>query len=114
MLEAAPDSDFMLRGLWTSGLRLGESLALRSGDAPGAILVDFTGRRPMFRIPAESEKENCHRILPMAPEFAQLLETVPEGLRRGFVFRLPEGTPRTLHAACRGILAIGAAAGVKI
>lgn len=114
MLEAAPDWDFILRGLWESGLRLGESLALRWDDAPGAILVDFSGRRPMFRIPAESEKGNCHRILPMAPEFAQLLETVPKASRRGFVFHFPEGTPRTLHAACRGIAGIGAAAGVKI
>jgi integrase len=68
----------------------------------------------MFRIPAESEKGNTHRILPMAPEFTQLLDTVPADRRRGFVFRLPDGTARTLHAACRGIAAIGEAAGVKI
>ena len=52
MLAVAPDLDFYLRGLWLSGLRLGESMALRWEDAPGAILVDLSGRRPMFRIPA--------------------------------------------------------------
>jgi integrase len=114
MLAAAPHLDFYLRGLWLSGLRLGESMALRWDDAPGAILVDFSGRRPMFRIPAESEKGNTHRILPMAPEFAQLLETVPAAQRRGYVFRFPEGTPRTLYAACRMFAAVGESAGVKI
>ena len=80
---------FYLRGLWWSGLRLSESLALRWDDAPGALVADFTGRRPKLRIPAESEKGNTHRLLPMAPEFAQLLETVPKAARRGYVFKLP-------------------------
>lgn len=76
------------------------------GDAPGAILVDFSGRRcerrPMFRIPAESEKYNTHRILPMAPEFAQLRETVPENQRRGCVFKSPADAPRGLpDVRCR-------------
>ena len=44
--------------LWESGLRLSESLTLRWDDAPGAIVVDLTGRRPMLRIPAEAEKAN--------------------------------------------------------
>src|SRR5687768_9581479 len=44
----------------------------------------------MFRIAAESEKGNKDRILPMAPEFAELLATVPVEERRGPVFRLPK------------------------
>ncbi|HMP08138.1 MAG TPA: phage integrase N-terminal SAM-like domain-containing protein [Lacipirellulaceae bacterium] len=74
---------FILEGLWWSGLRLGEALALRWTDAPGALVADFSGRRPMLRIPAESEKGNSHRTLPMAPEFAALLGRVPEARRRG-------------------------------
>ena len=53
---AADSWKFYLRGLWESGLRLSESLLLRWDEAPGAIVVDFSGRRPMLRIPAESHK----------------------------------------------------------
>jgi integrase len=114
MVAAAPAWEFWLRGLWTSGLRLGESLKLRWDDAPEALLVDFSARRPMLRIPAESEKGGRDRLLPMAPEFAELLYTVPEARRRGYVFRVPDETPRTLHAVCRRIVGIGKAAGVII
>jgi integrase len=105
---------FYLNGLWWSGLRLGESLELRWDDAPGALVADFTGRRPMLRIPAESEKGNTHRLLPMAPEFAQLLLSVPEGQRRGYVFKLPPGVPRKLGAVCQRIVATGAVARVVV
>jgi integrase len=114
MLAAAPAWDFWLRGLWTSGLRLGESMALRWDDAPGALVVDFSGRRPMLRIPEGTDKSGLARLLPMAPEFAELLQTVAEGRRRGHVFRMPDDTPRTLHAVCQAIVAIGKAAGVVI
>lgn len=105
---------FYLRGLWSSGLRLTESLDLRWDDAPGALVADFTGRRPMLRIPAESEKGNTHRLLPMAPEFAELLETVSASHRRGFVFYFPADVPRTTHSVCQRIVAIGRAAGVVV
>ena len=114
MLAKAGPLKFYLQGLWASGLRLAESLQLRWDDAPGALVVDFTGRRPMLRIPAESEKGNCHRVLPMAPEFAELLELVPADERRGFVFRFPGDCPRSVHSVCQRVVAIGKAAGVKI
>lgn len=114
MLGKAGDLKFYLRGLWASGLRLSESIDLRWDEAPGALVVDFTGRRPMLRIPAESEKGNTHRLLPMAPEFAELLETVPQAERRGSVFRFPADCPRTTHAVCQRVVSIGKAAGVVI
>ncbi len=77
-----------LYGLWWSGLRLSESLALRWDDAPGAIVVDFSHRRPMLRIPSQSQKSNNDELLPIAPEFAELLQTTPEGERHGRVFKL--------------------------
>jgi integrase len=77
-----------LRGLWWSGLRLGESLVLRWDAEPGAIVVDFTGRRPMLRIPGEAEKGGKDRLLPMAPEFAGFLAAIPEAERHGRVFKL--------------------------
>lgn len=95
MIEAVPaivenvaskSWQFYLRGLWASGLRLSESLTLRWDAGPGAIVVDLSGRRPMLRIPAEAEKGNQDRTLPITPEFAELLQTVPQQERRGRVF----------------------------
>lgn len=60
MLAKSGPLHFCLRGLWALGLRLGESIDLRWDNAPGALVVDFTGRRLMFRILAKSEKGNTH------------------------------------------------------
>ena len=56
---------------------------LRWDDAPGAIVVRLAGRRSMLRIPAEAEKGGAHRLLPMAPEAAELLQNVPKAERAG-------------------------------
>jgi integrase len=75
-----------LRGLWSSGLRLQESLEL-SWDDESKLRVDLQpGELPMLRIPAALEKGNQDRLLPMAPEFAELLQSVPEAQRTGYVF----------------------------
>jgi integrase len=71
------------------GLRLRESLALEwKSSTPGALVVDFSGRRPMLRIPGESEKGGKDRLLPVAPEFAELLQQISEAERHGRVFKL--------------------------
>lgn len=85
--ESADAWKHLLRGLWWSGLRLGEALGLTWDNNPRAVSVDLSGRRPMLRIPAECEKGNRDRVLPIAPEFSELLLTVPEADRRGRVFR---------------------------
>lgn len=99
-----------LKGLWCSGLRLSESLALRWDDAPGAIVVDYTKRRPLFRIPAEAQKNGKDQMLPMVPEFAKLLATVPPEDRCGHVFAV--GASR--HVVGKVVSAIGEAAGVVV
>ena len=40
----------------------------------------------MLRIPAELEKGNQDRILPIAPEFVEFLERTPVDERTGYVF----------------------------
>jgi len=85
--DAAAPWRFYLRGLWTSGLRLAESLELY-WDREDKLHPVLTGRFPMLRIPADLEKGNKDRLLPMAPEFARLLETVPKAERTGQVFKL--------------------------
>ncbi|WP_298860408.1 site-specific integrase [uncultured Gimesia sp.] len=83
--EQAESWKFHLHGLWCSGLRLTESLDLY-WDREDKLSIDLTGRRPMLRIRKESEKGNKDRLLPIVPEFAALLETVPEDERTGPVF----------------------------
>ncbi len=108
---------FYLRGLWTSGLRRDESLSL-FWDRPDRLCIDMTGKRPMLRIPAALEKGNQDRCLPMAPEFSELLATVPEAARKGRVFKLVDrdGNPREFAGNWVGrvVSAIGKRAGVKV
>jgi len=78
---------FLLKGLWWSGLRLGEALKL-SWDNPKDLMVDLSGKRPFLRIQGEAEKGKKDRILPLAPEAAELLQTVPEEEREGMVFKV--------------------------
>lgn len=77
----------LLNGLWLSGLRLGEALEL-SWDDETKLLVDFTGRRPMFRMRPELQKNHDDAPLPMTPDFAAFLERTPPEYRTGPVFPL--------------------------
>lgn len=83
--QASESWKCFLRGLWVSGLRLGESLVL-SWDGTAEMRVDLSQRRPMLWIPANEEKGNEDRRLPIAPEFAEFLLATPEDERNGFVF----------------------------
>lgn len=110
--------EFFVKGLDASGLRLSESLVLRWDDAQDAIVVDYSGRHPMLRIDASAEKANTHRLLPMAPEFAELLETVPAAQRRGRVFQ-PLNQDALPYSATRDSIgpiasAIGEKAGIIV
>jgi len=87
--NAKPSWQHYLKGLWLSGLRLGESLDL-SWDNEVKIQVDLSGRFPMLRIPAELEKGNKDRLLPIVPDFAEFLLATPKEKRKGFVFN-PRG-----------------------
>jgi integrase len=115
---AAASWQFYLRALWASGLGLSESLTRRWDDAPDAIVVDLSGRRPMLRIPAESHKAHTDVLLPITPDFAALLGSVPQHERRGRVFRLlasgGKPIPVELTGVSKTITAIGKAAGVVV
>jgi integrase len=76
-----------LTGLWLSGLRLAESVAL-SWDAEALFAVDLSGRRPRFRIKGAGQKSGQDELAPMTPDFAAFLMQTPEGQRHGRVFRL--------------------------
>ncbi len=76
----------LIEGLWWSGLRLGEALELW-WDRDDKLCIDLTQGRPLLRIPAELEKGHQDRLLPIAPEFAELLLRTPPEERTGRVFR---------------------------
>jgi len=105
-----------LRGLWLSGLRLGESLQL-SWDEGKGLSVDTSDRQEiMLRIRAEAEKGHKDRILSLAPDFQAMLAETPETKRKGYVFRPLDADGRRVQPdrAGRIISAIGKAAAVKV
>lgn len=108
-LDAA-DWQRFLRGLWWSGLRIGEALNL-SWDADAGLCVDLSGRRPLLKIPGECQKSGKDELYPIAPEFAEMLLSVPEAERTGRVFQLPI---RQREAASRAVSAFGKDAGIVV
>lgn len=115
--EAAVSWKHYIRGLWLSGLRLGESLELY-WDRDDRLCVDLSGKRPMLRIPAQLEKGKQDRLLPMAPEFYAFLMETPEAERIGRVFRpirrCHEGERLTTDRVCRIVSSVGEKANVKV
>lgn len=106
----------LLWGFWYSGLRLGEGIDLFWGGNRG-IVVRMDMRRPMMMIPESSDKSHKSRLLPITPDFAAYLETIPEQERRGRVFPVQHkrGGPTTKRDTIGGIIAdIGTEAGVKV
>ncbi len=106
-----------LEGLWLSGLRLAESLELY-WDRDDRLCVDLTGEHPMLRIPAELEKGNEDRLLPMAPEFAEFLLSTPDAERNGPVFnpkpKRKKGPRLMAHRVGELVSEIGKMANVKV
>lgn len=105
-----------LTGLWLSGLRMGESVAL-SWDATALFAVDLTGRRPRFRIKGGGQKSGRDELTPLTPDFAEFLLQTPESQRRGRVFRLNQdgGTiPLSTHNVGKVVDRIGRKAGVIV
>lgn len=108
---------FYLRGLWVSGLRLGESLELW-WDRDDRLSLDFSGKYPMLRITAEAEKGHKDRLLPIVPEFAEFLEAIPGEDREGRVFNpkpsRQHGSRMRTDSVSKVVCQIGKAANVVV
>ena len=79
-----------LTGLWLSGFRLGESTKLFwEPTLDGHFLVDLDSSRPKVQINQFAEKAFQNRLLPLTPDFAEFLRSVPEPRRNGAVFKWP-------------------------
>ena len=103
----------LLRGLDVSGMRLSEALAL-SWDDGQSISVAMDGKYPALRIHADAQKNHREQLLPLAPEFCEMLLSVPKTDRHGLVFGIygRAGQPLSTKRASRYISAIGKAANV--
>lgn len=99
----------LLRGLWASGLRLGEALALRWDSEPDGVSVQLEGRQSVLAFDAEAQKSGKVELVPLAPEAVELLEPIQRS--RGFVFKLPT---RDIDKVSKRITRIGKAAGVVV
>ena len=101
--------NLLLRGIWTSGLWLGEALALRWNQQPGGVSVLLDGRKSVLAFDADSQKSDKVQLVPLAPEAVHLLE--PHRRERGFVFWLPK---RDTDKVSKIITKIGKAAKVVV
>jgi integrase len=83
--ETSASWERLLWGLWWSGLRINEIMHL-TWNSEGLLVMDFSGKRPMFFIQAQLSKNRKTERFPMAPEFYDLVMQVPESERKGYVF----------------------------
>jgi integrase len=112
----APAWERLLSGLWLSGLRLSEAVALDWNDGP--FVLDVHGKHPAFRIEAEGQKSRRSEVAPATPDFCEwILAETPEEDREGKVFKLVDGdtgNPLALHTIGPVVSTIGRKAGVVV
>ncbi|MDY0169176.1 MAG: site-specific integrase, partial [Thermoguttaceae bacterium] len=106
----------LLHGLWLSGLRISEAVALDWNDGP--FQMDLAGKHPCFRIQGDGQKSGKAELCPCAPDFVEwLLGNTPEGERTGRVFPLPDqrtGEQIGSREAGPVVSSIGAKAGIVV
>lgn len=107
---------FLLRGLWYSGLRLGEALGLTWDQWADGIRVDTSGKYTVLLIPSDGEKGGKDRTYPITPDFEEFLFSVPPEDREGYVFspELYRGVCRRLDTVSKALSALGESAGIKV
>ena len=76
-----------LTGLWLSGLAAGRILEPLLGPSRTGFASTWAASGPCCRIPAEVEKGDRDRLLPITPDFADVPLPDPGADRRGPVFR---------------------------
>ena len=83
---AAASWKYLLRGLWTSALRLDELMHV-SWDDRNEICPEWPKRRlPVLNIPHDRQKNDTEEQIPLLPDFEALLLQTPEHERTGWAF----------------------------
>jgi integrase len=85
-------------------------------DRKDRLCIDLTRKHPRLSIPAEYERGNKDRLLPITPDFAEFLLTTPADRRRGPVFNplMPTGNRASYDQAGRVVVLIGQQARVVV
>jgi integrase len=84
--DAADSWRYLLRGLWESGLRLGELLHVHWSDEREIVPAWRRGSLPVLAIPATTQKNATEESIPLLPGFEGVLLETPEAQRFGWVF----------------------------
>lgn len=111
----APGWKTLLKGLWVSGLRLGEALRLTWHEGP--LAVSMVTDKPRLIIQPLQDKSTKARLLPLAPEFWEFLRAIDPAHRRGNVFTVGKGRNpdiRRIDVVSKTICEIGKKACVKV
>ena len=106
----------LLRGLWLSGLRTGEAMAMTWDDRNSAH-VRLGGPFPALLIPGRLQKGGKDTVTPITPDLLKFLRETPEADRTGFVFNPAGARGKGRPAASwvsRTLSAIGAASGLDV
>ncbi len=85
-VAAAPSWRHLLRGLWESGLRLGELLHVHWSDERYIVPAWPKGELPVLRIPSSMQKNDTEESIPLLPGFEALLLKTPDDQRTGWAF----------------------------
>jgi integrase len=91
--QAAPSWQYLMRGLWTSALRLDELWHVHWTDETEIMPVIRHGLEPVLRIPAQRQKNRTEETIPLVPWFEDLLTETDEADRTGWAFN-----PETLQS----------------
>ena len=83
---AAPSWRYVLRGLWESGLRIGELMSVHWSDSKHIVPEWSNGEHPVLVIPAAMQKNDTEEAIPLLPGFEKLLLLTPEDNREGWIF----------------------------
>lgn len=116
--KAAESLRHLMRGLWLSGLRLGEALSLTWDQWADGIRVSVDEDNDVcLMIDGGNQKNRQALTYPVVDDFAEFLLQTPENERQGFVFNAmgQNGTvSRRVDTVSTWIVDIGKAAKVKV
>ena len=120
MVEACiiESQEYLLNGLWLSGLRLGEALVLTWDQWADGIRIEVDDDGDVFLLIDSEDQKNRETVLyPVVDEFAEFLLRTPPEDRTGHVFNVcgPKGViSRRVDTVSDWLVAIGERAGVKV
>lgn len=107
--------ELLLKGIYWSGLRLGEIWRL-SWDDDAQVRLDGSGEFPLIWISAKGQKARREDVQPIPDEFWRVCLEASGDRRRGHVFEIPSsrGVRMAPKSVSRVISDIGTKAGVKV